>query len=179
MTDKGETPQATAAQESVPRALNGLVITLIFIGVFLLWGSSYVLTAYFFPDDWARRGQFGDLFGATNALFSGLAFAGVIITILLQRRELSHQREELRLQREEMAKSREHLAEQAKAQSANLMATITQLKISALQTEVRAIEMDSLQLRENARGRFVAQISDLATKMKKQISELEQSLNNR
>lgn len=33
---------------------------------------------------WEHRGQFGDLFGAVNALFSGLAFAGLIITIRQQ-----------------------------------------------------------------------------------------------
>ncbi len=36
----------------------------------------------------ALRGQFGDQFGAVNALFSGLAFAGIIFTILLQRSDL-------------------------------------------------------------------------------------------
>lgn len=40
----------------------------------------------------AVRGQFGDKFGAANALFSGLAFAGIIITLLLQRRDLSETR---------------------------------------------------------------------------------------
>lgn len=41
------------------------------------------------------RGTFGDMFGGVNALFSGLAFAGIIITILLQSKELSLQRKEL------------------------------------------------------------------------------------
>jgi len=41
-----------------------------------------------FPNRMATRGQFGDLFGAVNAFFTGLAFAGVIFTIFLQRREL-------------------------------------------------------------------------------------------
>jgi hypothetical protein len=36
----------------------------------------------------AARGQFGDKFGAINALFAGFAFAGIIFTILLQSREL-------------------------------------------------------------------------------------------
>ena len=40
----------------------------------------------------AAKGQFGDKFGAVNALFSGLAFAGIIITLLLQRRDLSETR---------------------------------------------------------------------------------------
>lgn len=38
--------------------------------------------------DWEQRGQFGDLFGVVNALFSGLAFAGLIITIRQQHLDL-------------------------------------------------------------------------------------------
>ena len=41
------------------------------------------------------RGTFGDMFGAANALFSGLAFAGVAYAILLQRTEVAISREEL------------------------------------------------------------------------------------
>lgn len=40
---------------------------------------------------WEHRGQFGDLFGAVNALFSGLAFAGLIITIRQQNKNLEYQ----------------------------------------------------------------------------------------
>lgn len=47
-----------------------------------------------------KAGVFGDSFGVLTSLFSGLAFAGIILTILLQR-------EELRLQREELEKTRE------------------------------------------------------------------------
>jgi hypothetical protein len=42
-----------------------------------------------------ERGTFGDMFGAANALFSGLAFAGVAYAILLQRAEVAISREEL------------------------------------------------------------------------------------
>ena len=42
------------------------------------------------------RGTFGDLFGGINAIFSGLAFAGVIITILMQMKELELTRIELK-----------------------------------------------------------------------------------
>lgn len=52
-------------------------------------------------------GQFGDMFGAINTLFSGLAFAGIIYTILLQRNELSLQRKELQDTREELKLTRE------------------------------------------------------------------------
>ena len=50
-------------------------------------------------------GQFGDTFGAVNALFSGLAFAGLIYTALLQRLELGLQRQELELTRKELART--------------------------------------------------------------------------
>lgn len=42
------------------------------------------------------------MFGAVNALFSGMAFAALIYTVLLQRRELQLQREELIETREEI-----------------------------------------------------------------------------
>lgn len=40
-------------------------------------------------------GAFGDSFGFLTSLFSGLAFGGIILTILLQKNELSLQRREL------------------------------------------------------------------------------------
>jgi hypothetical protein len=52
-------------------------------------------------DEWTDRGTFGDMFGAVNTLFSGLAFAGVIFAIILQSKELELQRSELRQSREQ------------------------------------------------------------------------------
>ena len=37
----------------------------------------------------SNRGLFGDMFGAINAMFSGLAFAGIVYTILVQRAEMA------------------------------------------------------------------------------------------
>ncbi len=84
-----------------------------------------------FFDSWAVRGQFGDLFGSVNALFSGLAFGGLIYAILLQRHELSLQREELKLQRQEMVASRGQLAAQVQAQTALFRATVGQIRVVA------------------------------------------------
>ena len=55
------------------------------------------------------RGTFGDQFGAVNALFSGLAFAGLIYTIILQRRDLKLQRQEMKEQTQEFKKENETL----------------------------------------------------------------------
>ena len=75
---------------------------LLFFVVFILWAGSAIVIRYvlpFVPEDsesiWSVRGTFGDMFGAVNALFSGLAFAGMIITLILQRKEFALQREEL------------------------------------------------------------------------------------
>ena len=62
-------------------------LVVLFLGIFLLWAVSGILMLVFIGDEIAR-GTFGDSFGSINALFSGLALAGVIYTILLQRKEL-------------------------------------------------------------------------------------------
>ena len=128
--------------------MNRWAIVGIFLAVTGLWIGSYWVVRYSFPT-MAERGQVGDTFGAVNALFSGLAFAGVLIAIWLQRADLQMQHTDLRLQQEslavqiqEMIASREQLAEQAKAQRAYAAAMIAQLKITAIETEVRAIEME-------------------------------------
>lgn len=60
----------------------------------------------------ASEGEFGDQYGALAALFSGLAFWGVIVSLLLQRDDLNMQRKELELQRQEMEDTRKEFARQ-------------------------------------------------------------------
>lgn len=71
---------------------------LLCIGVAVLWLLCTLLIYWLLPD-WQTRGTAGDSFGAVNALFSGLAFAGVIYALNLQRRQLEDQREELQATR--------------------------------------------------------------------------------
>lgn len=73
---------------------------------------SWLATGYFLVGDKTGRGTFGDMFGTINALFSGLAFAGVIYAILLQRKELKYQREELKLTRMELKGQKQQLEAQ-------------------------------------------------------------------
>lgn len=77
------------------------------VGLFLLNFSMV-----FFVSNENTRGTFGDQFGAVNALFSGLAFAGLIYTIILQRRDLELQRNDLKLQRKELELTRGELQNQ-------------------------------------------------------------------
>lgn len=60
-----------------------------------------------------KAGVFGDSFGILTSLFSALAFAGMIITILLQKEELGLQRQELADTRQEIAAQKEILRTQS------------------------------------------------------------------
>lgn len=56
------------------------------LGIFIiisLWFLSWILLVRYIPDQ-VTRGQFGDMFGAVNSLFSGMALCGVVYSILLQ-----------------------------------------------------------------------------------------------
>ena len=103
-----------------------LIISGAFVLVVSMWVLSLLIIIELFPDPkhmingvkdishLTARGTFGDMFGAVNALFSGLAFAGLIIAIYMQRKELEYQREELELTRKEFQKQTKEFEEQNK-----------------------------------------------------------------
>jgi hypothetical protein len=78
-------------------------IVILFCIIIIVWLASWWLTPVIFVEpiegNLEKRGLTGDAFGAANALFSGLAFCGVIIALFLQREELSEQRKELQFTR--------------------------------------------------------------------------------
>lgn len=73
-----------------------LIIAIVVI--IICWLTNYYLLVDRTEGD---RGTVGDMFGAVNSLFSGFALAGIIYTILLQRKELGLQRNELKETRQE------------------------------------------------------------------------------
>lgn len=91
---------------------------ILFFLVISVWYFSWqyidnsILSKEFGLSDTEARGLFGDKFGAINALFSALAFAGIIFTIFLQKRELKLQREEMEETRGEFIKQNETLIHQ-------------------------------------------------------------------
>jgi hypothetical protein len=101
-------------ERNPPKELSFWVLFAIAFVVVALWVGAGVLL--YDADEstpiWGNRGTFGDMFGSINALFSGLAFAGIIFTVLLQRQELQLQRHELKLQREEIIENRKELTGQ-------------------------------------------------------------------
>lgn len=52
------------------------------------------------------------MFGSVNALFSGLAFAGLIVTPIMQHEELALQRKELQQTNDELAAQKEEFSAQ-------------------------------------------------------------------
>ena len=63
------------------------------VAVIVVQAGVYAGVAWMIPN-LAARGQFGDAFGVTNALFSGLAVAGLICTLILQQVQMRSQRAE-------------------------------------------------------------------------------------
>ena len=101
-TNKANTPQENKNYKRIA--------IIAFFCTIILWALSFFLLFW----DTNCRGTFGDMFGAVNALFSGLAFAGLIITLIMQHEELGLQRKELAQTNEELAAQREEFAAQTK-----------------------------------------------------------------
>lgn len=82
-----------------------LVVILPVTSVLLIWTLGWKIfpTVYGPPDN---AGTAGDMFGSISSLFSGLAFAGLIATLVLQKIELSLQRSELSDTRKEFERQR-------------------------------------------------------------------------
>lgn len=76
--------------------------------IILILLCSFVFSLFLFLTNivFGKPNEFGDSAGATNGLFSALAFAGVIYAIILQKNELALQRQELKNTRIEIAGQR-------------------------------------------------------------------------
>jgi len=102
------------------------LLTKMIILVVIIWILSTILII-FGLDNWSDRGTFGDLFGSVNALFSGLAFAGLIYTIVLQKKDLELQRNEIALNRAELKKTANAQRHSEKA----LVEQVEQMKVAS------------------------------------------------
>ena len=70
----------------------------------------FIFTVYgflvpYFAKSWEKSNQFGGMFGGIGALFSGLALAGVVAALWLQKHSLEDQREDLKATPEELRRS--------------------------------------------------------------------------
>ncbi|TDL99167.1 MAG: hypothetical protein C4K58_07750 [Flavobacteriaceae bacterium] len=101
------------------------------LSVVFLWGLSGFLI-YSNLDNWSDRGTFGDLFGAVNALFSGLAFAGLIFTIYMQAEAHEAQKKDIAINRRSIQKS-------MNIQEQTLLAMSEQAKQTQLTAQLNAL----------------------------------------
>lgn len=95
-----------------------LGVWLLYLAV-LFWGH-YILSI---PDSLVQHkeiiGVFGDYFGALNALFAGLAFAGIIVTIRQQSADLQATKKEMEEQTDQFARQTELIQKQIAKQEDN------------------------------------------------------------
>lgn len=116
------------------------------IVIIIFYGTWYQVTTWYGPSK--TISELGDSFGYSNTLFSGLAFAVLIVTLFLQMKELE-------LQRIELSSTREELEKSAKAQDATQKALNTQARIlgkqallTSYQSRYDAVQqMDSRELK--------------------------------
>ena len=85
-----------------------LIIAVAFLTI--VWAASGLIIQWYYGD--SGRGTFGDMFGAINALFSGMAFAGLAYAIILQRKELAETQQILKSQKQEAEIQNATLAQQ-------------------------------------------------------------------
>jgi hypothetical protein len=125
--------------------------TLFFIlmGAIIIW-LVFGFGPIYFLANWNDRSAFGDMFGAVNSLFSGLAFVGVVIAVIFQSKELFLQREELTLTRTELqrtAKANEVSARELSNQVSTMRHSATLMAYSQLVNDcdrrIREIGQDS------------------------------------
>jgi hypothetical protein len=115
-----------------------LIIIIAFAVVTCVW-VRWMLIIPTAADSFQDRGTYGDWFGAINALFSGLAFAGLIATLLLQREELRQNTSALHAQENQ-------LALQSGALNAQLAMMVRAARLSSIPT---LINQYSLQVSSN------------------------------
>jgi len=147
------------------------IVVLVGTGVLSLWVGSGVLL-YCLPD----RGTFGDMFGAVNSLFSGLAFVGVVFAILLQREELQLQREELIDTKKTLKETSESQELSAKSLFLQAQSTRSSYQLQALSIALEIVQKQIKEDRNAASGAGKSQISLRLERQKKEIENQMSSL---
>lgn len=119
--------------------------------VCLLWSVNFLIS---FNHPYDARGTFGDMFGAVNALFTGLAFAAVIYAIFLQKHEV-------RLLKSELAGTKRMMQEQQTAAAGQMELQSKQQFETTFFSLLRIFcdLVESIDLRDN--GKVTAQGKDV------------------
>ncbi|QOS80058.1 hypothetical protein JNUCC31_03680 [Paenibacillus sp. JNUCC31] len=147
-------------------------------GVLVLWALSGLFISLWFgkPDG---GGTFGDMFGAVNALFSGLAFTGLIYTIAVQRQELQTQSKSIDMQTEELSLQREAIQMQTEELGLQRKAIEMQTEEVRMQREETARSADQLEDQKNLLNLQTAMgiVNDLIQTKNRRAEEIQYYLN--
>ena len=92
--------------------------------------------------DWETRAQFGDMFGAINALFSTLALVGVVVAVLIQKQELELQRKELEMTRGELERSAQAHESASSSLREQLDLQVTASRLNGLSAMLASIDAE-------------------------------------
>ena len=115
-----------------------LIKNLLIAASFVLsfWVASFAWI-YLCVGNWEVRGQLGDMFGAVNSLFSGL-----IVTLILQRKDLNLQRESIQQTNEQLGiQAREFEIQNKMAKQEQFRNTFFEL-LRMLQTIVEELKLN-------------------------------------
>lgn len=151
------------------------------VAIVVVW-AGVAIGAFFALPNWEARGQFGDVFGAVNALFSGLAFAGLITAILLQREDLELQREELTLTRKELSRSAQAQEQSEAALKSQAEAAGRSARLATVNFLISHYQQELRELRGNAyrdgdpRLQRLRELSDREAKLLRHVEALYQEV---
>ena len=128
------------------------------------------------------RGEFGDQFGAVNAVLTGTAFFGVMLSVMIQSRDLRSQtralelqQEALRLQITEFKEQKEEMRRSAEAQEVSNEIERLKIRIEALKQRIGFNLVKYQQAGSEGGGRLVAhdRVADLLAQLDVLVSEVE------
>ena len=102
----------------------GIILIIIF-AVFKIY-YSYVIT---YVSNWQTRGQIGDTFGSVNALFSSLAFVGIVFTLFQQNDLINQSRIDTANSMKEFNESVIQFKQQQKIQALNNLISIYEKRL--------------------------------------------------
>lgn len=141
-------------KESKPSLLENIWFSIIILVILIaaVTATWWLLPPLLMPGltELNHRGVYGDSFGSVNALFTGLAFSGIIFTILLQQREIRLQRADFKEQLNEMLESRKEMKMQNRLLIVQIEAAIANTTAKAIELEAKAQELEGLY--SNVRG---------------------------
>lgn len=147
------------------------------ISIILAVWLGYPLIAAVISPELQDRALFGDAYGSLNTLFSGLAFAGLIYTVILQKEELSLQRKELELTRAELERSARANEEAARAMGEQVKNQLQAAKIAGLSGLLSTYDAQIAESNKYFQGSDRDRRSNIVKRREACLLELERYLN--